>query len=199
MASNVAHMTSVFESAAALMTAAPALDGPGGPLAEQWTWVSDFTGFGLRDCDPRIGRAFLSLAADHYPERLRRFVLVGTPPIFDSLWRLLARHVCADTRAKVVFLPYDPAPGGPLDAGLAACDIEPPLRTWLLTEMAQNRRPGVAASGKAYPYGSVLNPGACEAARWEVDGHDVRGEAGVLRVLAACPGAPVVSGGRRAA
>ena len=144
-------MTSVFESAAALMAAAPARDGPSGPVAEQWTWVSDFTGFGLRDCDPRIGRAFLSLAADHYPERLRRFVLVGTPPIFDSLWRLLARHVCPETRSKVLFLPYDPAPGGPLDAGLAACDIEAPLRAWLLREMAQNREPGMASSGKAYP------------------------------------------------
>ncbi len=194
MAANVAHMTSVFETAAALMTAAPALDGPGGLLADQWTWVSDFTGFGLRDCDPRIGRAFLSLAADHYPERLARFVMVGTPPIFNTLWRLLSRHVCEDTRKKVMFLPYDPTPGGPLDRGLASCDIGPGLRAWLLVEMAQNRDPAVLAGGKAYPYGAVLDPAGAGKVAWQVDGHDVRGVPGVLEVLAACPRAPVVSG-----
>lgn len=196
VAANVAHMTSVFETAAAAMTASPAVDGPCGPVAEQWTWVSDFTGFGLRDCDPRIGRAFLSLAADHYPERLSRFVLVGTPPIFASLWRLLSRHVCADTRSKIRFLPYDPTPGGELDRGLADCDIGPDLRAWLLVEMAQNRTPAVLKEGKAYPYGRVLDPPAGSDKTWRVGGHDARGVQGVLEVLAACPGAPVVSGRR---
>ena len=102
--------------------------------------------------------------------------------------------MCADTRAKIVFLPYDPTPSGPLDDGLAACDIGPDLRAWLFREMAQNRDPAVLAGGKAYPYGAVLDPASAGKVAWQVDGHDVRGVPGVLEVLAACPGAPVVSG-----
>jgi hypothetical protein len=188
-------MTSVFETAAALFEAAPGVDGPCGPVAEQWTWVSDFTGFGLRDCDPRIGRAFLALAADHYPERLARFCIVGAPAIFNALWTALKPAVCEDTRRKVVFLPYDPAPDGPLATGLAAADIGPDLVAWLLLEMAQNRDPAVVAGGKAYPYGSLLDPARSLGRDCVIDGHDPRGVPGVLRVLAACGGTPVVEGG----
>ena len=56
--------------------------------------------------------------------------------------------MCADTRAKIVFLPYDPTPSGPLDDGLAACDIGPDLRAWLFREMAQNRDPAVLGEGQ---------------------------------------------------
>ena len=36
---------------------------------EQWVWVSDFQGFGLSDCDPRLAKIFLDISAWHYPER----------------------------------------------------------------------------------------------------------------------------------
>lgn len=192
VAANVAHMTSVFEAAAALFAAAPAVDGPGGPVAEQWTWVSDFTGFSLRDCDPRIGRAFLSLAADHFPERLARFCIVGAPAIFNSLWTVLKPAVCEDTKRKVLFLPYDPRPEGDLATGLAGADIGPELVAWLLREMAQNRDPAVVKAGKAYPYGAVLDPVQSLGRDCVLDGHDPRGVPEVLEMLKACPGTAVV-------
>ena len=45
----------------------------------QWVWVSDFKGFGLSDCDPRLAKVFLDLSAEHYPERLGLFLIVDAP------------------------------------------------------------------------------------------------------------------------
>ena len=45
----------------------------------QWVWVSDFKGFGLSDCDPRLAKVFLDLSAAHYPERLGLFIVVDAP------------------------------------------------------------------------------------------------------------------------
>lgn len=54
---NRRHMISVFESAIAMMT-------PGSNV-ESWSWILDFHGFSIRDCDPRLARVFLHLAASH--------------------------------------------------------------------------------------------------------------------------------------
>lgn len=45
----------------------------------QWVWVSDFKGFGLSDCDPRLAKVFLDLSAAHYPERLGLFLVIDAP------------------------------------------------------------------------------------------------------------------------
>ena len=177
--SNVRHMTAAFEQAIRMMAAAA---DAGGPRAAQWVWVSDFHGFGLADLNPAIGRAFLHLSATHYPERLARFVLVGAPPLFNSLWRLLQRYICEDTRRKILFLPYEPGEAGATATGLAAAGVGADTAAWLLREMAQNRAPGAAAV-KHYPY----RP--CDAAKGDhvVDGHDVRGTADVVALVAAAP------------
>lgn len=49
------------------------------PGVGQWVWVSDFKGFGLSDCDPRLAKVFLDLSAAHYPERLGLFIVVDAP------------------------------------------------------------------------------------------------------------------------
>ncbi len=45
----------------------------------QWVWVSDFKGFGMGDCDPRLAKVFLDLSAAHYPERLGLFLVIDAP------------------------------------------------------------------------------------------------------------------------
>ena len=35
---------------------------------EQWTWVSDFHGMSVSDCNPKLALSFLEISADHYPE-----------------------------------------------------------------------------------------------------------------------------------
>ena len=57
----------------------------------QWVWVSDFKGFGMSDCDPRLAKVFLDLSAAHYPERLGLFLIIDAPwsaPFFYP-WFLL--------------------------------------------------------------------------------------------------------------
>lgn len=49
------------------------------PGVGQWVWVSDFKGFGLGDCHPRLAHTFLELSSAHYPERLGTFMVVGAP------------------------------------------------------------------------------------------------------------------------
>ena len=49
------------------------------PGVGQWVWVSDFNGFGLSDCNPRLAHTFLDLSSAHYPERLGTFMVVGAP------------------------------------------------------------------------------------------------------------------------
>ena len=53
----------------------------------QCVWVSDFKGFGLADCDPRLAKVFLDLSAAHYPERLGLFIVIDAPWYLPS-----ARH-----------------------------------------------------------------------------------------------------------
>ncbi len=47
------------------------------PGTEDWVWCMDLVGFGMRDCDPRLGKIFLDVSARHYPERLGTFLLVS--------------------------------------------------------------------------------------------------------------------------
>lgn len=185
---NVRHMTMIFEQAIACMRAEA---DAGGPVAAQWVWVSDFFGFGLPDLNPAIGKAFLNLCATHYPERLARFVLVGTPPLFNSLWNLLKRYICADTRAKILFLPYEAGAEGATARGLRDAGIGGDTAAWLLREMAQNRcGKTVREKDKHYPYHDAA------ATPRVIDGHDVRGTADIVSLVASAPGCRLPYGER---
>lgn len=72
---------------------------------EQWVWVADFHGFGLKDTDPRLAKIFLDVSAGHYPERLGLFYCVDAPGIFNMLWKCIQGRVDPVTRAKVRFVP----------------------------------------------------------------------------------------------
>lgn len=187
--SNVQHMCMIFEQAVRMMGETAR---SGGPIAQQWVWVSDFHGFGVADLNPAVGKAFLNLCANHYPERLARFVLVGAPPLFSSLWSLLKRYICADTRAKIVFLPYEGGEEGATAAGLRGIGIGGDTAAWLVAEMAQNRNPATARA-KSYPYRPCDHAGDGVV----IDGHDVRGTAEIVSLVAGAPhcGLPYEGGG----
>jgi hypothetical protein len=57
------------------------------PGVEQWIWVCDFYGFGMADINIRLARAFLSVTAEHYPERLGHFIVIDAPSAFNIVWR----------------------------------------------------------------------------------------------------------------
>ena len=59
----------------------------------QWVWVSDFKGFGLSDCDPRLAKVFLDLSAAHYPERLGLFLVIDAPWSVPFHFLLHARYM----------------------------------------------------------------------------------------------------------
>ena len=71
---------------------------------ESWVWVMDFHGFGLSDCDPRLGRIFLDVSARHYPERLGQFLIVSAPRLFTALWNTLKPLIDPITVAKINFV-----------------------------------------------------------------------------------------------
>ena len=216
VAANRDHMTMVFEQCCRVMSlgGGPSTHPPSSPplLAAQWVWVSDFHGFGVRDLNPAIGRAFLNLCATHYPERLARFVLVGAPPMFAALWRALKVSVCAETRAKVgsgggvgvgvgrkkTKTPRHPQTIPPLHGQLLFLPYEPGeggataagLReaglgeelTAWLTTEMAQNRDPATAAAKAYPYAGA-------GAAVTVDGHDVRGTGDMIRLVEAAPAA----------
>ncbi|KAL3142685.1 hypothetical protein ABBQ38_002988 [Trebouxia sp. C0009 RCD-2024] len=91
---NRRHMISCFEQCVQAMP----------PGVGQWVWVSDFKGFGLSDCDPRLAKVFLDLSAAHYPERLGLFIVVDAPWIFNTLWRAISPLVDPFTKQKIKFL-----------------------------------------------------------------------------------------------
>lgn len=85
------HMVSVFEQAVAMMP----------PGVEDWVWVLDMHGFGLRDVDPRLAFAFLKISASHYPERLAQAYVVSAPRIFTGFWATISPFIDPKTKAKV--------------------------------------------------------------------------------------------------
>lgn len=75
------------------------------PGIEQWVWVMDFHGFGMSDINVKLARAFLDMSADHYPERLGKFILVDAPTLFDYLWKAIQPWVDPKTRTKISMVP----------------------------------------------------------------------------------------------
>lgn len=130
---NKVHMLATFEQAIRFMA----------PGVEAWVWVMDFHGFGMRDCDPRLAKIFLSVAEAHYPERLGKFFIVGAPAIFSTLWKAIYRFIDPITRAKIHFCNFDYKPDKRDSPGklvpLLKEHFPPETTAWLLTEMKENR------------------------------------------------------------
>jgi hypothetical protein len=51
-------------------------------------------------------KAFLDLAAKHYPERLQQFLIVHAPKVFSVLWNAVQPFVDPVTKQKIRFAPY---------------------------------------------------------------------------------------------
>lgn len=88
---NRVHMISIFEQAIALMQGA----------VEDWVWVLDMHGFGLKNIDPRIAFAFLKVSAAHYPERLAQAYIISAPRIFHGFWKTITPFIDPKTKSKV--------------------------------------------------------------------------------------------------
>jgi len=70
---------------------------------EQWVWLVDFTGFGLKHAmNPSLGRRFVSVFDRHCPERLGCLVLLDPPFVFSMLLGALKPFLDTATSAKIV-------------------------------------------------------------------------------------------------
>ncbi|KAK9828471.1 hypothetical protein WJX72_000163 [[Myrmecia] bisecta] len=157
---NRKHMIFSFEQAIRMMR-------PGG---EQWVWVSDFYGFGLVDCDPRLGKIFLDMSARHYPERLGVFLVVGPPRVFNGLWQMMQPLIDPLTKRKIIVLPYDVDKAGSSLVAALRRYFREDLVQWLLVEMRENRDKQLGKA-KVYTVDSVLDP----THKLPESGHDLRG------------------------
>lgn len=144
---NRRHMISTFEAAIALMP----------PGVEAWCWVLDFHKFSLRDCDPRLARIFLNLAATHYPERLGHFWIVDAPALFGTLWSAVQRFIDPKTREKIAFLSLKKREQL---TSVMAEHFDDETVAWLVVEMEDNRRErGPEEQPKSYPYADLARAG----------------------------------------
>ena len=48
-------------------------------------WVIDFNGFGVADCNPRMGATAFPMFGNHYPERMGQIVCLEPPLVFYTL------------------------------------------------------------------------------------------------------------------
>lgn len=124
---NRKHIISTFETAIELM----------GKNASSWNWVLDLHGFRLVDCDPRLAKIFLHLAADHYPERLGNFFLVDAPKIFSGLWNVISPFIDPKTKQKIEFVSAkdEKKLRKALSGHFRECDVD-----WFVKEIQDNRR-----------------------------------------------------------
>lgn len=125
---NRIHMVSTFETAVSLMDASKGVI--------SWNWVLDMHGFALVDCDPRLAKIFLQIAADHYPERLGNFFIVDAPRLFSSLWSAISRFVDPKTKKKIQFLKVKDA--NKMRASFGD-HFDDETVEWLVNEIKENR------------------------------------------------------------
>lgn len=123
---NRKHMVATFETAVLLM----------GENVSQWNWILDFHGFGIRDCDPRLAKIFLNLAAEHYPERLGHFFVVDAPTLFSSLFKTIRPLIDPKTAKKILFLKLKDEAAIHKHMGKY---YEADVLDWLVAEMRDNR------------------------------------------------------------
>eukprot|EP00890_Picochlorum_soloecismus_P006490 jgi/Picsp_1/6842/NSC_04179-R1_protein len=140
---NRRHMVATFETAVLLM----------GQNVSQWNWILDFHGFGIRDCDPRLAKIFLNMAAEHYPERLGHFFVIDAPTLFSSLFKTIRPLIDPKTAKKILFLKLNNENAIHKHMGKY---YEADVLDWLVAEMRDNRikrNPG----DKVYDYEALAN------------------------------------------
>lgn len=171
---NREHMLVTFEQAIRAMPA----------HVEQWIWLCDFHGFGLRDCDPRLAKMFLDISERHYPERLAEFIVISPPSVFNMLWKAIEPWVDTHTRSKVKFVHFDSKKASkkndPIRKELDRL-AEPEVVDWVIDEMAANRQKKVVKE-KEYPYGK-LHKAVPAGSGVILDGHDARGTSDWIRAV----------------
>jgi hypothetical protein len=70
--------------------------------SRQWVWIVDFRGFGLTHAlNARLGIAFAQVFKDHFPERLKRIVLLNPPLVFKVLISAIGAIADSRTLAKI--------------------------------------------------------------------------------------------------
>eukprot|EP00736_Rhodelphis_marinus_P005426 Rmarinus@m.5115 len=119
---SVTHLVYAIENAVKTME----------PHVEAWVWVLDFTGFGLRACNPALARAANDVLAKHYPERLGLFLALNPPWMFGKLWSAISVILDPYTAQKVRFVGSDKID----EAFEELFDNE--MSLWLREEMEEN-------------------------------------------------------------
>ena len=133
---NVEHMVECFETAVDLMEE----ERPGGRGVEQWVWVADFVGFGLKHTSPGTAIAANDLFSLHYPERLKAFIGIQAPGIFSVLWSAIAWTLDPVTAKKISFC-QSQRPHR-LKEQIMDKGIGDELAAWLVDEVMDNRKRG---------------------------------------------------------
>lgn len=149
---NRKHIISTFETAIELM----------GDTASSWNWVLDLHGFRMVDCNPRLAKIFLHLAADHYPERLGNIFLVDAPKIFSGFWSVISPFIDPKTKQKIEFVSTKSAKDEErlcevFSRHFKECDV-----TWFLNEIQDNRIK--KRGGKYYNYQTFVDAVVASAA-----------------------------------
>jgi hypothetical protein len=76
--------------------------------SRQWVWLVDFRGFGLTQAlNARLGIAFAQVFKDHFPERLKRIVLLNPPLVFKVLISAIGAIADARTLAKIQQIDFE--------------------------------------------------------------------------------------------
>eukprot|EP00735_Rhodelphis_limneticus_P006238 TRINITY_DN18619_c0_g1::TRINITY_DN18619_c0_g1_i1::g.1072::m.1072 TRINITY_DN18619_c0_g1::TRINITY_DN18619_c0_g1_i1::g.1072 ORF type:complete len:375 (+),score=40.74,sp/Q55CU8/RSC5_DICDI/25.74/5e-19,CRAL_TRIO/PF00650.15/3.5e-27,CRAL_TRIO_N/PF03765.10/6.5e-05,CRAL_TRIO_N/PF03765.10/4.7e+03,CRAL_TRIO_2/PF13716.1/1.6e+03,CRAL_TRIO_2/PF13716.1/0.024,Metal_resist/PF13801.1/0.019,Zip/PF02535.17/9.5 TRINITY_DN18619_c0_g1_i1:66-1127(+) len=102
------------------------------PEVESWVWILDFTGFGLRACNPQLAKATNDVLANHYPERLGMLLAVNPPSVFHYFWKAISRFIDPKTGGKIRFLH-----GAKTEDLAEIFDTE--LTQWLMKEIKENK------------------------------------------------------------
>jgi hypothetical protein len=104
----------------------------------QFIWLNDFFGFGLVDAaNVSLPTTFISMMANHYPERLRALLILDAPSIISPLWNACKPIIDPKTHSKIKFLPYDLDKGesSRLLPALKEVSVDEEVTKWLDQEM----------------------------------------------------------------
>ena len=100
---NMEHIELILEATAHVISARRKLGHNKTADSRQAVWIVDFSGFALRDQNPRTALMTAKLL-QHHPEMLSMIVLIDPPTIFNALWRMVAPLLDARVRNKIMFV-----------------------------------------------------------------------------------------------
>lgn len=102
-------------------------------------WIIDFNGFGVSDCNPRMGATVLPAFANHYPERMSQIVCIDPPMVFYALLKGVQPVLDPVTASKIKVIKGDTAFGAYADAKL---QHDAAMHNWLLAVRKRDGKPG---------------------------------------------------------